>query len=120
MKSDRFTAKRDTPPQVFPSITDAIGREPRGRGPIRLLRAYWLYSQNARERVGFIVEEYASDFGSRSKPATLAGVTVVATTSDFSSSAGCRTSISDSMIQRIPTLSSDIAIRQDQPQVVRR
>jgi hypothetical protein len=61
------------------------------------------------------------DFRMGQQVSQIAGVTVVATTSDFSSSRqGVETSISDSMLQRIPTLSRDIVdFVKISPQVVR-
>ena len=61
------------------------------------------------------------DFRMGQQVARISGVTVVATTSDFSSSRqGVETSISDAQLQRIPTLSRDIVdFVKISPQVVR-
>jgi outer membrane receptor protein involved in Fe transport len=80
------------------------------------------FSPQSRENVFVSLSQSTPvDFRLTQQPATLAGVTVVATTSDFSSSRqGVETSISDSMIQRIPTLSRDIVdFVKISPQVIR-
>jgi outer membrane receptor protein involved in Fe transport len=61
------------------------------------------------------------DFRLAQAAAQIAGVTVVATTSDFSSSRqGVETTLSDSLIQRIPSLSRDVVdFVKISPQVVR-
>jgi outer membrane receptor protein involved in Fe transport len=102
-----------------------------GRYLIPALEAGGPYSVTAR-RIGFQPQTrdnvYVSlsqttpvDFRLGQQVAQLTGVTVVATTSDFSSSRqGVETTLSDSMLQRIPTLSRDIVdFVKISPQVVR-
>lgn len=90
-----------------------------GRYLIPSLEAGGPYSVTAR-RIGFqpqtrdnvfvsLSQTTPVDFKLGQQAAQLTGVTVVATTSDFSSSRqGVETTLSDSMLQRIPTLSRDI------------
>ncbi|MGH7712704.1 MAG: carboxypeptidase-like regulatory domain-containing protein, partial [Gemmatimonadaceae bacterium] len=102
-----------------------------GRFLIPALEAGGPYSVTAR-RIGFqpqtrdnvfvsLSQTTPVDFRMGQQAAQLSGVTVVATTSDFSSSRqGIETSISDSLLQRIPTLSRDIVdFVKISPQVVR-
>jgi outer membrane receptor protein involved in Fe transport len=102
-----------------------------GRYLIPALEAGGPYSVTAR-RIGFqpmtrdnvfvsLSQTTPVDFRLGQQVAQLTGVTVVATTSDFSSSRqGVETTLSDSMLQRIPTLSRDIVdFVKISPQVVR-
>jgi outer membrane receptor protein involved in Fe transport len=102
-----------------------------GRYLIPALEAGGPYSVTVR-RIGFqpqtrdnvfvsLSQTTQVDFRLGQQVAQLAGVTVVATTSDFSSSRqGVETTLSDSMLQRIPTLSRDIVdFVKISPQVVR-
>ncbi|HJU74619.1 MAG TPA: carboxypeptidase regulatory-like domain-containing protein [Gemmatimonadaceae bacterium] len=102
-----------------------------GRYLIPALEAGGPYSVTAR-RIGFqpqtrdnvivsLSQTTQVDFRLGQQAAQIAGVTVVATTSDFSSSRqGVETTLSDSMLQRIPTLSRDIVdFVKISPQVVR-
>ncbi|MEW5917311.1 MAG: TonB-dependent receptor, partial [Gemmatimonadota bacterium] len=102
-----------------------------GRYLIPALEAGGPYSVTVR-RIGFqpqtrdnvivsLSQTTQVDFRLGQQVAQLSGVTVVATTSDFSSSRqGVETSLTDSMLQRIPTLSRDIVdFVKISPQVVR-